>query len=110
MSDSAQFEFTAALQAAQSCGGPILLRAADVGGHFGNPGPDSWMEDAADALAFVGRQVGMGVGSPGLSTPDSLERTRKRVTHPASRRERWHHQGCRPILRGPEEQIMLWNY
>jgi prolyl oligopeptidase len=54
-------KFTAALQAAQSCDRPILLRAMDVGGHFGDRGPDSWMEDAADALAFIGRRFGMEV-------------------------------------------------
>ena len=57
------FKFTAALQAAQSCAKPILLRVADVGGHLGDRGPDSWMEDAADVLAFVGRQFGIKVGA-----------------------------------------------
>jgi prolyl oligopeptidase len=52
-------KLTAALQAAQSCDRPILLRAHDVGGHLGDRGPDSWMEDAADAMAFVGRRFGM---------------------------------------------------
>ena len=55
-------KFTAALQAAQNCEKPILLRAANVGGHFGDRGPGSWMEDAADVLAFVARQFGMRVG------------------------------------------------
>jgi hypothetical protein len=43
------------LQAAQSCDRPILLRAMHVGGHSGDRSPDSWIEDAADALAFIGR-------------------------------------------------------
>jgi prolyl oligopeptidase len=51
-------KLTAALQAAQSCDRPILLRAMEAGGHSGDRGPDSWMEDAADALAFVGRRLG----------------------------------------------------
>jgi len=49
-------KLTAALQAAQSCDKPILLRAATVGGHLGDRGPDSWIEDAADGLAFIGRR------------------------------------------------------
>lgn len=58
------FKFTAALQAAQSCGKPILLRVADAGGHLGDRGPNAWMEDAADALAFAARQFGMRVPAP----------------------------------------------
>lgn len=59
------FKFTAALQAAQSCDKPILLRVTDVGGHLGDRGPDSWMEDAADVLGFIGRQFGIEVGAAG---------------------------------------------
>ncbi len=53
------FKFTAALQAAQSCQKPVLLRVEDVGGHAGDRGPDSWMEDAADAYAFAAHHVGL---------------------------------------------------
>ena len=59
------FKFTAALQAAQGCDRPIVLRVADAGGHLGDRGPDSWIEDAADALAFAGRQFGIEVRSIG---------------------------------------------
>ena len=48
-------KFAAALQAAQSCDRPILLRAATTGGHGG----DDFIEDAADALAFAAQQFGM---------------------------------------------------
>ena len=51
------FKLTAVLQAAQSCVKPIVLRAMDVGGHFGDRGPDSWAEDEADILAFVAKQT-----------------------------------------------------
>lgn len=61
------FKFAAALQAAQRCDRPILLRAMDVGGHFGDRGPDSWMEDAAGGLAFIGRRFEMTLRSVPLA-------------------------------------------
>jgi len=48
-------KFTAALQAAQSCGNPIVLRADTGGGHFGDP-----LQNAADALTFIARELGIG--------------------------------------------------
>ena len=48
-------KFAAALQAAQSCGRPILLRADTTGGHGGT----DFVEEAADALAFAAQQFGM---------------------------------------------------
>ena len=55
------FKFAAALRAAQSCDKPILLRVAEIGGHAGDRGPDSWMEDVADGMAFAARRFGMRV-------------------------------------------------
>jgi prolyl oligopeptidase len=49
-------KYTAALQAAQSCNHPILLRADTAGGHIGN-----WRDDAADNTAFVAVQLGLTV-------------------------------------------------
>lgn len=51
---SMALKYTAALQAAQSCDRPILLRADTAGGHMGS-GPD----DAADVLSFVATQLGV---------------------------------------------------
>lgn len=48
-------KLAAALQSAQSCARPILLRAATTGGHSG----DDFVEEAADALAFAAQQFGM---------------------------------------------------
>jgi prolyl oligopeptidase len=53
-------KFTAALQAAQSCDRPILLRADPGGGHGGNA-----LSDAADALAFLAMELG--VKAPGAT-------------------------------------------
>lgn len=47
-------KYTAALQAAQSCNRPIVLRADTAGGHLGN-----WKEDAADIVAFIASQLGV---------------------------------------------------
>ena len=47
-------KFTAALQAAQSCDRPVILRADTGGGHQGDS-----TEDAADTLAFVAEQLGL---------------------------------------------------
>jgi len=52
-------KFTAALQASQSCPHPALLLAYPTGGHLGGRSPTTWMEDAADALAFVAQAVGI---------------------------------------------------
>ncbi len=45
---------TAALQAAQSCDRPVILRADTGGGHGGNES-----DDAADFIAFVATQLGL---------------------------------------------------
>ncbi len=47
-------KYTAALQAAQSCNRPIILRADTGGGHGGNA-----LEDAADLVAFIALQLGL---------------------------------------------------
>jgi prolyl oligopeptidase PreP (S9A serine peptidase family) len=48
------FKFTAALQAAQSCPQPVMLRSADSGGHAGSWG-DTGL--AAEILAFAARRT-----------------------------------------------------
>ena len=53
------FKLTAALQSAQSCARPVLLRVHDAGGHLGSRGPDAWLDDQAEALAFVAHRLGM---------------------------------------------------
>lgn len=58
------FKLAATLQAAQSCPRPVLLRAFDAGGHLGDRGPNAWMEEQAEQLAFVARHLGM--SAPGL--------------------------------------------
>jgi len=54
-------KFTAALQAAQSCSRPVLLRANVSGGHYGNPDAASFVADATDVLTFIALQLGMRV-------------------------------------------------
>lgn len=50
-------KFAAALQAAQACARPVLLRAHTIGGHSRDRGPDSQIEDAAAILAFAVRNL-----------------------------------------------------
>lgn len=50
-------KFAAALQAAQSCGRPVLLRADTAGGHFGD-----FASDGTDALVFAA--LGLGAQAP----------------------------------------------
>jgi prolyl oligopeptidase len=52
-------KFAAALQAAQSCARPILLRADEAGGHMGSRGPDAFLEDTADVLVFAATHLGL---------------------------------------------------
>ena len=52
-------KFTAALQAAQSCDRPILLRVNSGGGHAGD-----YLEHSADSLAFIVRELGVAVRVP----------------------------------------------
>jgi prolyl oligopeptidase len=47
-------KYVAALQAAQACDRPVLLRADPGGGHSGD-----FARDAADALAFIATQLGV---------------------------------------------------
>jgi prolyl oligopeptidase len=54
----AVLKYTAALQAAQSCDRPIILRADSGGGHVGDA-----LSDPADVVAFVARQLGLTVPS-----------------------------------------------
>jgi prolyl oligopeptidase len=49
-------KFTAALQAAQSCDRPVILRADPGGGHGGN-----FLSDASDALSFIAVELGVKV-------------------------------------------------
>lgn len=55
-------KFTAALQAAQGCDRPIVLRVDETGGHGGNPGDEA----GADVMAFVAGQLG--IAAPGAGT------------------------------------------
>ena len=52
-------KFAAAVQAAQSCRRPVVLRADPAGGHTGD-----YISDAADALAFAARELGMRPPAP----------------------------------------------
>jgi prolyl oligopeptidase len=52
-------KFTAALQAAQGCARPVLLRADTTGGHGALGAPDAWLQEQADALAFMARALGL---------------------------------------------------
>jgi len=54
-------KLTAALQAAQSCANPILLRADGTGGHAGNRGLSSFIDNAADVLSFAALRLGLPV-------------------------------------------------
>ena len=56
-------KFTAALQASQSCPRPALLLAYPTGGHLGGRSLSAWTEDAADAIAFLAKSVGIQVPS-----------------------------------------------
>ncbi len=49
------FKFAAAMQAAQSCDRPIVLRTHDIGGHIGDRGPEAFLEDRSEILAFAAR-------------------------------------------------------
>ena len=52
-------KFVAALQAAQACPRPVVLLARERGGHFGERTPDGAIQDAADVLLFIAKQLGM---------------------------------------------------
>jgi prolyl oligopeptidase len=52
-------KFTAALQGAQGCPRPVLLRVAEFGGHAGNVDATGLAERIADAWSFVAGQTGL---------------------------------------------------
>ncbi len=56
---SHSFKFTAAMQAAQSCDNPILIRIETRGGHGG--GKPTWMviEEITDEWAFLAKNLGV---------------------------------------------------
>jgi prolyl oligopeptidase len=58
------FKFVAALQAAQTCDNPILLRVRGSGGHSGSDDLDAMFDEMAIALMFAGSEL----GRPGLAS------------------------------------------
>jgi prolyl oligopeptidase len=56
------FKFTAALQHAQGCANPILLRTTGATAHSYMP-TDQWIAQYADVLAFEGANIGMTASS-----------------------------------------------
>lgn len=50
------YKFTAALQAAQGCGHPVLLQVRDSGGHGGGDF-NAWLEATAQRFVFLARQL-----------------------------------------------------
>jgi prolyl oligopeptidase len=52
------YKFTAALQAAQSCDRPVLLRVSTSGGHGAGKPTDKLIDEAADRLAFLEAALG----------------------------------------------------
>ena len=55
-------KFTAALQAAQACPRPILLRPEAEGGHAAAATVEDWYDLTADELSFAARHLGLGGG------------------------------------------------
>jgi prolyl oligopeptidase len=55
---SHSFKFTAAMQAAQSCNHPVLIRVATQGSHGYRP-TDKQIAELADEWAFVAANMGM---------------------------------------------------
>jgi prolyl oligopeptidase len=57
------FKFAAALQAAQTCANPVLIRVETRAGHGAGKPTAKIIEEAADKLAFLTRALGMGPGA-----------------------------------------------
>ena len=55
---SRSFKFAAALQAAQSCSKPVLIRVEVQGAHGYRP-TDKLIAERADQWAFAGEQMGL---------------------------------------------------
>ena len=61
------FKFAAALQAAQSCDNPVLIRIETKAGHGAGKPTAKVIEEAADRWAFLVKTLGVeGAGSSGL--------------------------------------------
>jgi prolyl oligopeptidase len=58
------FKFAAALQAAQSCDNPVLIRIETKAGHGAGKPTTKLIEEAADKWAFVVKVLGVKPGSP----------------------------------------------
>ncbi len=58
------FKFAAALQAAQSCDNPVLIRIETKAGHGAGKPTAKVIEDAADRWAFLVKSLGMTVEKP----------------------------------------------
>ncbi len=54
------FKFAAALQAAQACGNPVLIRIETKAGHGAGKPTSKLIEETADAWAFLVKVLGMG--------------------------------------------------
>ena len=53
------FKFAAALQLAQACGKPVLVRIATRAGHGGGKPTSKQLEEIADQWAFLVKNLGM---------------------------------------------------
>jgi len=58
------FKYAAALQEAQGCGRPILIRVETRAGHGAGKPTEKQIEEAADRLAFTVRNLGMAATPP----------------------------------------------
>jgi prolyl oligopeptidase len=61
---SHSYKFTAALQAAQGCDKPVILRVETKGSHGYSP-TDKLIAERADLMAFVAAQLGLQAKAPG---------------------------------------------
>jgi prolyl oligopeptidase len=72
---SHSYKFTAALQAAQGCDHPVILRVETKGSHGYSP-TDKLIAERADLMAFVAGQLRLPVPAPSTSAPTSSARPR----------------------------------